>query len=609
MPNQSEINLSATALTVLQQRYLVKDENGKVIETPDEMFHRVAKTIGNVEAQYDQSIDKIALEEKFYRSMVQLKFLPNSPTLMNAGTRIGQLSACFVLEVNDSLESIFEAVKRAAIIHQSGGGTGFAFSKLRPKDDIVRDTGGVASGPVSFMEVFDKTTDVIKQGGRRRGANMGVLNVHHPDIIDFIMVKSDPTKLQNFNISVGITDEFMDAVAKGSNYSLINPRNNEVVKELNAKNIFDLIVRIAWETGDPGIIFLDTINRFNPTPKLGKIKSTNPCGEVPLLSWESCNLGSINISRFVGDGKIRYPELSEATRLAIRFLDNVIDVTVFPFPDIERMTKGNRKIGLGVMGFADALYKLEISYNSKEAVDLARKLMKFIREEARLASAELAETRGTFPNYKDSIYPEQGLKLRNATLTSIAPTGTISLIAGCSSGIEPNFALAYSRRVMDQTVYMMNPVFKDACVREGIYSDELVEEVVAKGTVQTLPNVPQHLKRIFVTALDVEPTYHVRLQAAFQEFVDNSVSKTINFSEKSTFEDIKEAILLAYNLGCKGITVYRYGSREDQVLSIGTQKREPSSRKRELCPNCQHEIEVYRSCHACRNCGYSYCTL
>ncbi len=609
MTEEEDLKLSHTALTVLRQRYLKKDETREIIETPVEMFHRVAKHVAEVEKKLASDVDITALEEEFFEMMVKFKFLPNSPTLMNAGTPLGQLSACFVLEIKDSLESIFEAVKRAAMIHQSGGGTGFSFSKLRPKDDVVRCTGGVASGPISFMEVFDKTTDVIKQGGKRRGANMGILNVHHPDIIDFILVKSDLNKLRNFNLSVGITDEFMNAVAKKTKYDLINPRNNQVVKQLEAEKVFDLLINMAWNTGDPGFIFLDTINRKNPTPALGQIESTNPCGDVPLLPGESCNLGSINISKFIKNDEIDWQDLSIVVKLAVRFLDDVIDASKFPFPDIEKMTKANRKIGLGIMGFADALYKLRIPYNSSVAVELARKLMQFVQQEARSASEELAESRGTFPNYEKSIYPEQGIKLRNATVTSIAPTGTISLIAGCSSGIEPVFALAYSRKIMDRVFHEINPVFEEICRQENIYSEELVQEIINQGSLQQLADIPDRVKKVFVTALDIEPEYHVRIQAAFQEFVDNSVSKTINFSKNATINDIRDAILLAHELGCKGITIYRYGSREDQVLSFGNAQATSVTSEKETCPNCHHEMELHHKCHACSNCGYSYCDL
>ena len=605
-----DLNISETAFTVLKERYLIKNEKGEIIETPKQMFRRVAYEVAKADLQYENTFDIMKLEDQFFEMMSNFYFLPNSPTLMNAGTEIGQLSACFVLPIEDSLESIFEAVKKTAIIHQTGGGTGFSFSKLRPKGDIVRCTHGVASGPVSFMQVFDATTEVIKQGGRRRGANMGILKVQHPDILDFIISKGEADILTNFNISVGITDNFMKAVKQNEEFDLINPRTHEITTKLIAQNVFNLIIQNAWNTGDPGVVFLDTINRFNPTPELGTIESTNPCGEVPLLPFESCNLGSINLSKLVEYGKFNVKKFKEVISLAVHFLDNVIDVNLFPFPEIEKVTKGNRKIGLGVMGFADCLAKQYISYNSDEGVEKARQIMKIISKEAKLKSMQLAETRGAFPNYEKSVFFKEKIKIRNATLTSCAPTGTISLIANCSSGIEPIFAIAYTRHILDSIFYDINPVFEEMIRNEGIYSKELVKKIAEQGSIQSIPEIPDKYKIIFKTSLEISPEYHVRTQAAFQEFTDNSVSKTINFNQNATIEGIKKSILLAYDLGCKGITIYRYGSREGQVLQVG---KEGSHKKEknlsEKCPQCNKEIEVKKSCMLCRNCGYSYCHI
>ncbi|MCD6464780.1 vitamin B12-dependent ribonucleotide reductase [Candidatus Bathyarchaeota archaeon] len=565
-----DLKLSLNAISVLERRYLLKDETGRVIETPSQMFRRVAKAIAAPDIIYDKSANLEKIEEGFYRVMTNLEFLPNSPTLMNAGTDIGQLSACFVLPVGDSIEEIFNALKYMALIHKSGGGTGFSFSKLRPRGDVVKSTMGVASGPVSFMKIFDVATDVIKQGGRRRGANMGILRVDHPDIIEFITAKEKEGVLTNFNISVAVTDEFMNAVENDKYYSLINPRNGNVVRRLKARDVFDLIATAAWKTGDPGLIFLDEINRKNPTPHVGMIEATNPCGEVPLLPYESCNLGSINLSKMVKDGEIDWDKLRQTVRIAVHFLDNVIDANKYPIPQIERATKANRKIGLGVMGFAEMLIKLGIPYDSEEAVATAEKVMSFISKEARKKSVELGEERGSFPNFLGSIWEKMGYKaMRNATVTSIAPTGTISIIAGTSSGIEPLFAVAFIRNVMGTQLFEINPVFEQIARERGFYSMDLIAKIAKTGSVQGLSEVPPDVKRLFVTALEIAPEWHVKIQAAFQKYTDNAVAKTVNLPYHATVDDVRRVFMMAWKLKCKGITVYRYGSKAEQVLTIG----------------------------------------
>lgn len=561
-----DVQLSDNARTVLERRYLAK-ANNEIIETPEDMLRRVAKNLAQSET------DPI-WEERFFEVMDNLEFLPNSPTLMNAGRELQQLSACFVLPVEDSMEGIFDTLKNTALIQKSGGGTGFSFSRLRPNADVVSSTGGVASGPVSFMKCYNAATDAIKQGGTRRGANMGILRVDHPDILQFIQSKADTSEITNFNLSVAITEEFMEAVLADEAYQLINPRSKEPVGELHAREVFELIVEMAWKNGEPGIVFLDRINRFNPTPQVGEIEATNPCGEQPLLPNESCNLGSINLARMAKqeDGKwvMNWDRLQEVVEVGVRFLDNVIDANHYPIREIREMTHANRKIGLGVMGFADLLMRLGVAYNSEEGVELGREIMRFIQATGHAASSRLGEERGSFPNYKGSIFEETGKPMRNATVTTIAPTGTISIIAGCSSGIEPVFALAFTRNVMDNDrLIEVNAQFEQILQDEGLYSEELIEEVARTGNVKGLADIPQELRNVFVTAYEVTPEWHIRMQAAFQEFTDNAVSKTVNFPQEATKEDIRDVYQLAYDLGCKGVTVYRAGSREGEVLTVG----------------------------------------
>ncbi len=587
--------ISKNALTVLEKRYLGKDENGNVLESVEDMFRRVSDTIAAVDANYDTSTDTRALSDEFYKLMTDLRFLPNSPTLMNAGRTLGQLSACFVLPVEDSMEGIFDSVKNAALIHKSGGGTGFSFSRLRQSGSAVRSTGGVASGPVSFMKVFNAATEAVKQGGTRRGANMGVLRIDHPDILDFINCKADNSEITNFNISVGITEAFMEAVEKQSDYDLIDPKTKQAVGHLSAEKVFDMIVDHAWRNGEPGIIFMDRLNRDNVTPTVGEIESTNPCGEQPLLPYESCNLGSINLVKMLRKTltgyELDFRLLGDTVEKAVHFLDNVIDANNYPLEKISETTRASRKIGLGVMGWADTLLMLGIPYNSDEAVELAERVMRYINNTGHAASARLAEKRGAFPLFSVSTLKE-GPAMRNATVTTIAPTGTLSIIGGCSSGVEPVFAYAFIRNIMDGTEMIeVNPVLTAKLKELGLYNDELLKKIASEGTIAHCSEIPEEVRRVFVCSHDIKPIDHIKMQSAFQKYTDNAVSKTVNFPKEATRNEVRDVYLLAYKEGCKGVTIYRDGSREEQVLNIGKVNREgapiqsvhqsPSS-----CPAC-----------------------
>jgi len=590
--NIKEVKLSPNSLAVLQRRYLLKDKHGRVIEKPTELFVRVAKFIASADKLYganDEQIDQTA--QKFFNAMASLEFMPNSPTLMNAGRPLGQLSACFVLPIGDSMVEIFDAIKQSALIHKSGGGTGFSFSRLRPRNSIVASTSGVASGPVSFMKAFNATTETVKQGGTRRGANMGILRVDHPDILEFISCKKDTSEITNFNISVGVTDSFMEALSNNDSYPLINPQTNEIhiidgqEVTLKAAEVFDLIVNNAWETGEPGIVFIDRMNKTNPTYPAEAIEATNPCGEQPLPPFDSCNLGSVNLSKFVLDplpqdytigeasAGIDWEHLAETVRTGVHFLDNVIDQNKYPIPEIENQSQKNRRIGLGIMGWADMLAGFNLPYDSPEAFELADKMMAFIKSEARNHSSELAKSRGKFPNWEDSVFARDNVAMRNATVTTIAPTGTISIIVGCSSGIEPYYAIAYERNVMDGTrLKEVIPSFKKTANDTDFYSEELINKIALRRSISDIGEIPEQIRSIFLTAADVKPEDHIKMQAQFQKHCDSSVSKTINFQESASRNDVKKTFLLAFESGCKGVTIYRDNSRPEQVLSVKKEK-------------------------------------
>ncbi len=575
---KDDLKLPVNTVEVLKRRYLLKDENRRIVETPSELFRRVAHHVARAEADYGSERHVQEAENTFYQMMRDREFLPNSPTLMNAGTAMGQLSACFVLPVEDSIEGIFQTLSDMARIHQTGGGTGFSFSRLRPRGDLVGSTKGRASGPVSFMGIFDKATEVIVQGGRRRGANMGILRCDHPDIVAFVEAKIGSDAFRNFNLSVGVTDKFMRAVADNRPFDLVNPRTGRGVKTMGARSLFDLIVNAAWRTGDPGLIFLDQINRHNPTPQIGLIDATNPCGEVPLLPYESCILASLNLDKMtkgdsIGRAAVDWEKLRDRVRWGVRFLDDVIEVNKYPLETIRAATLGNRKVGLGVMGFADMLIRLGIPYDSKEAAAFATRLMRFVHNESLAASEELAAPRGVFPNFDKSVYAEGKRKLRNATVNTIAPTGTISIIAGCSSGIEPLFAISFVRNVLSGTrLFETNPLFEQVARDRGFYRRELLAEVAKHPSLAKIQGIPDDVKRLFVTAFDVAPQQHLEIQAAFQKYTDNAVSKTINLPADATVEDVREVYLAAHRLKCKGITIYRYGSKPGQVLSVSEEE-------------------------------------
>ncbi len=582
---RDDLGMSTNAIIVLAKRYLLRNEQGGIIETPTRLFRRVAKAMASIESIYGKSVKKA--EEEFYELMANLHFLPNTPTLMNAGTPLGQLSACFVLPVEDDLRHIFHTLENAMLIHQAGGGTGFSFGRLRPRGDMVRSTQGVASGPVSFLTIYDKATEVIKQGGKRRGANMGIMPIDHPDVQEFINAKRKEGMLTNFNVSVAVTDQFMDAVAKDKDFALLNPRTKRPAKTIKAKELWNQLVQAAWECGDPGIVFIDEINRKQPTPEIGNIESTNPCGEVPLLPYEPCNLGSINLAKMVKNGKVNWDALKHTVRIATHFLDNAIDANKWPMREIEEIAKANRKIGLGVMGWAECLARCGIKYDSDKALELAEKIAKFIQEEARKKSAELGQERGSFPNLARSIYAKKFKTLRNATCTTIAPTGTISIIANATSGIEPFFAVSFVRDVMGGTKLLeTNPYFEQLAKERGFSSKQLMIKITKSGSIQNVAGIPADVKKLFPTSFDIKPEWHVKHQAAWQKFSDNAVSKTVNLAANAKPQDIDKIYQLAHKLKCKGITIFRYGSKREQVLTVGKQAAEHVTFEEEFAGGC-----------------------
>ncbi len=667
------LNFSNNALEVLKRRYLLRDENGEIKETPRQLVERIANNIALADKNYGATQEQYEeTARKFYDVMANLEFMPNTPTIMNAGTEIQQLSACFVLPVPDSIEGIFDALKYQAIIHKSGGGTGFAFSRLRPSNDMVKSTSGVASGPVSFMKIFDAATQEIKQGGKRRGANMGILRVDHPDVLEFITCKADMKTLTNFNISVGITAKFMEALKRDTTYDLINPRTKTAIKQLRAREVFNLIISNAWLNGDPGLVFIDNMNATNPVPHLGEIEATNPCGEQDLLAYDSCNLGSIAVNRFIRPDKkdFDWDHLREVVAITTHFLDNVIDMNKYPIPQIEEMSKNTRRIGLGVMGFADALYQLMIPYDSEEGFKKGEEMMKFIRDAAIETSVQLAKTRGTFGAYKGSTWEKRGIKVRNSYLTTVAPTGTIGMLAEASGGLEPNFAISFIKNMMDNTeLVYTNTYFEEVARERGFYSKDLMAEIAKVGTIQGFTEeIPADVRRVFVTAQDISPENHIRMQAAFQKNICASVSKTINFPNSASMQDVEKAYMLAYDLNCKGVTIYRDGSRDNQVLNIGkvnntaksktelpapapvptpiehraaefippppvmvsatsavtaklndleiqsTRPHQKIKSKAELiinkeCPECQGQVQIAEGCMLCLSCGFSACSV
>lgn len=661
---EEKLDLSQNAIKVLEKRYLKRNADGTPTETPKDLFLRVASTLAKADEKFGASKEKVEESTKeFFNFITKRYFMPNSPTLMNAGRELGQLAACFVLPVEDSLEGIFETVKNTALIHKSGGGTGFSFSRLRPKNDVVRSTMGVSSGPVSFMGVFNAATEAVKQGGTRRGANMGILRIDHPDILDFINCKSDNFKLNNFNISVAITDKFMEALKTNSDYELYHPKSKQAVGKLSAKAVFDMIVEGAYKNGEPGIIFIDKMNYDNPTPLIGAIESTNPCGEVPLLPYEACNLGSINLGLMLkgekGNYSIDWEKLAEVTKTAIHFLDNVIAINNYPLPQISEMVQNNRKIGLGVMGWADMLMKMGLSYSSEEGTKLASQIMEFIDYQSKVKSIELSKERGSFGNFKGSIYDgnfkdgkpflthkyegkSAGMVtdamwadldkqiaqfgIRNATTTCIAPTGTISMIANASGGVEPLFGLVFLRDVMDGTIMIeVNPIFEAYAKENGFYSDELMKKISIDGTLAHCSEVPEEAKKIFVAAHDVSPYWHVKMQAAFQLHTDNAVSKTVNFEEHATRKEVADAYVLAFENNLKGITVYRNNSRQFQPMNLEkkddnlpeikaideTKSELPEAQQtgeEHKCPECGTTLGFGEGCFICLNCGYSGCS-